>query len=518
MKKLAMILLMTMVLTIQVFAKVNSEIHIVLEEPAVSTAKSGDRLDYNLVVTLPKDYKDKYSSVSVTLLMDENLKVEKTNLSGASVQAGKIDIKVTNDKNTKQNYITFNMNDFDSIKENRIVLHINTVVKKNIKKNQGLKNSFALSYLGKDGKSNTSQKNLQSSTKAEEGKLMVEDIFSNTKVIKGVTEGKAKVIITIDGKEIAKGQADEKGQFALPIKMIQAKTKVSIDATLGDKMMHEFKIVRPESEIYRTDDLETTLDEVVGLESMEELQDYISYGKSLNVSKSSKEDAARLMAAIAQGQYILVKSDVKSSEISDAVMLIKEGIAPIRVPYMSGYEKKKFGPEDSMTRAQVASVFRRLLTGDKVRGDFSSFKDVKGDQWYAGDIATMENYNLISGYEDNTFQPNKGITRAEFASIVQRYLKLPNEETSLTFTDIKSTHWARKDIETLVKHGLMSGRSDREFAPDEKITRSEAAVVIANMMDRKPKVEFLKKYGKNPFTDVKDNHWAKYYIMEVTGN
>lgn len=149
MKKLIVIFLSIFLIFIGVYA--DEDIQVVLEQPAVSSAKSGENLLYNLNIKLPKDYKKKYESFSVSVLMDGNLKVLSTDLVGAEVNPGKINLKTTENSKTSQNIISLNVDDISKIDKENLSLKINTKVRKEIKSGENLENSFVLSYQDRKG-------------------------------------------------------------------------------------------------------------------------------------------------------------------------------------------------------------------------------------------------------------------------------------------------------------------------------------------------------------------------------
>lgn len=106
MKKIFLYIVMAFTLFVNVFAA--EDIQVVLEQPAVSEAKNGDTLKYNLIINLPKDYKSKYSSFSVTLLLDKSIEVKNTKLLNGKESQGKLDIRTTSIKGKEQNIVTIN--------------------------------------------------------------------------------------------------------------------------------------------------------------------------------------------------------------------------------------------------------------------------------------------------------------------------------------------------------------------------------------------------------------------------
>ena len=152
--------------------------------------------------------------------------------------------------------------------------------------------------------------------------------------------------------------------------------------------------------------------------------------------------------------------------------------------YVIGYPDGTVRPNANITRAEVATIFFRLLTDDG-RKEFdtrtSTFSDVADGQWYTRAIATLANAKIVSGYPDGSFRPNDSITRAEMATIIARFANLSAD--GKTFNDI-SGHWAQKYIELAAGNGWINGYSDGSFGPDKKITRAETFAMINRVLDR----------------------------------
>ena len=152
--------------------------------------------------------------------------------------------------------------------------------------------------------------------------------------------------------------------------------------------------------------------------------------------------------------------------------------------YVIGYPDGTVRPNANITRAEVATIFFRLLTDDS-RKEFdtrtSTFSDVADGQWYTRAIATLANAKIVSGYPDGSFRPNDSITRAEMATIIARFANLSAD--GKTFNDI-SGHWAQKYIELAAGNGWINGYSDGSFGPDKKITRAETFAMINRVLDR----------------------------------
>ncbi|NMW85179.1 S-layer homology domain-containing protein [Peptoniphilus sp. AGMB00490] len=518
MKKMLLYIVMTFILFVNVFAA--EDIQVVLEQPAVSEAKSGDTFKYNLIVNLPKNYKEKYSSFSVTLLFDSAIEVKSTKLLDEEESKGKLDIRETSIKGKNQNIVTINANDLSVIKGYKLNLEIITKIKKDIGSSSNLKNSFVLSYVDKGGETKSDQKNLESSTKTQNGTLSIKDVYQDSSEIVGNTEKNASVRVAIDKKVVANVNSDEKGNFKVENLDLKEGSLIRIVAETKDKEASLDYIVKPKVESKKSTELVTENNEEKDLYStiktLEKLTDYVDFAKNLSTAKASNQNEKRIRAAIASAEYVVVKSEVSTEEINKSLEELQKSIEVIRLPYMAGISKDKFAPNEKITRAEAASVLKRIIDDKAIANDTSSFKDVEEGTWYYDNIVFVEKEGLISGYSDGTFRPKEAMTRAQFASMMANYLKLEEGNNPISFKDVKEGFWASKAINTLSSHGIMVGKSKNEFKPNDKITRAEAATIFNKVLDRKVNKSFLDKYSKNTFKDLNRDHWAYYQVIEIT--
>ena len=518
MKKLFLYILMAFTLFVNVFAA--EDIQVVLEQPGLSQVKSGDNLKYNLIVNLPRDYKEKYSSFSVTLLFDKALEVKETRLIDEKEVAGKLDIRETSIKGKDQSIVTINANDLSVIKGDRLNLEINTRVKSDVGSSSNLKNSFVLSYVDKEGATKSDQKNLESSTKTQNGVLTIKDLYDGSSEIQGTTEKNADLRLAIDKKLVATTKADEKGNFIFEGLDLKEGSLLRIVATTKDKEASLDYMVKAKLEAKKSTELvnenNDELETYSTIKTLEKLTDYVDFAKNLSTAKAGIQNERRIRAAIASAEYIVVKSEVSTDEINKSLAELQKSIELIRLPYMSGISSDKFAPNEKITRAEAASVLKRLIDDKAKANGESSFSDLKEGQWFYDNIVFIEKRGLISGYEDGTFKPNEPMTRAQFASMMANYLKLNVGKHPIDFKDVKENYWASEAINALSSHGIMVGKSKNEFKPNDKITRAEAATIFNKILDRKINKSFLDKYSKNPFKDLNRNHWAYYQVMEIT--
>ena len=155
--------------------------------------------------------------------------------------------------------------------------------------------------------------------------------------------------------------------------------------------------------------------------------------------------------------------------------------------YIVGYPNGNVEPNGNITRAEVATIFFRLLT-EEVRTANStqsnSLSDVTRGQWFNHAVSTLSSMGIVKGHNDGTFAPNTPITRAEFAAIAARFDD-KNTDTSSKFTDIAS-HWAKNEIGIAANKGWINGYPDGTFRPNQYITRAEAMTLVNRVLNRLP--------------------------------
>lgn len=185
--------------------------------------------------------------------------------------------------------------------------------------------------------------------------------------------------------------------------------------------------------------------------------------------------------------------------------------------YIIGYPDGSVRPNGSLTREEVAEIFYRLLTDEtiaEIETTKNSFSDVEADRWSNTAVSTMAKGGYVVGYEDGTFRPTKEITRAEFVTIVAKFLDTELETEASAFTDAKN-HWAEQYINVALAENLISGYTDDTFKPDEAITRAEAITIINKLLVRNVE-EGCVLDGTVEFTDLEKSDWYYYQILEAT--
>ena len=185
--------------------------------------------------------------------------------------------------------------------------------------------------------------------------------------------------------------------------------------------------------------------------------------------------------------------------------------------FLVGYADGTFGPERNMTRAEVTTMFARLLT-EQIEADktySSTFNDVAKGCWAANYIGYMQQFGIVTGYTDGSFRPDAPVTRAEFAAIASRFEKLT--QGSASFTDVPDTHWAVRYINFAATRGWVTGYEDGTFKPEHSITRAEVAAVTCRLLERSADQTYIRSHiGElRTFADVTESHWAYWYAMEA---
>ena len=182
--------------------------------------------------------------------------------------------------------------------------------------------------------------------------------------------------------------------------------------------------------------------------------------------------------------------------------------------YVIGYPDGTVHPNGQITRAEVATIFFRLLRDEVRDGAFTTsntYSDVAYGKWYNNPISTMSALGIITGYPDGTFKPNKPITRAEFAAIAARFDETQSGK-SATFSDVIG-HWAAKEIGIAYYNDWIKGYPDGTFKPDQNITRAEAMTLINRVLERKPESPADLLTNMNKWTDNMDT--SKWYYLDI---
>lgn len=192
------------------------------------------------------------------------------------------------------------------------------------------------------------------------------------------------------------------------------------------------------------------------------------------------------------------------------------------VAYIIGYEDGTVRPGANITRAEVATIFFRLLT-DETRESYwsqsSGFTDVASGAWYNNAVSTLTRAGILDGYEDGSFRPNASITRAEFTKIAVSFFKHVVGASSNPFNDVPDSAWYAEFVKAAAELGLIDGYEDGTFRPNAPITRAEACTIVNRTLGRAPdKDNLLPEHEMLTWPDNSRDAWYYAQIQEATNS
>lgn len=192
------------------------------------------------------------------------------------------------------------------------------------------------------------------------------------------------------------------------------------------------------------------------------------------------------------------------------------------VAYIIGYEDGTVRPGANITRAEVATIFFRLLA-DETRESYwsqsSGFTDVASGAWYNNAVSTLTRAGILDGYEDGSFRPNASITRAEFTKIAVSFFKHVGGASSNPFNDVPDSAWYAEFVKAAAELGLIDGYEDGTFRPNAPITRAEACTIVNRTLGRAPdKDNLLPEHEMLTWPDNSRDAWYYAQIQEATNS
>ena len=191
--------------------------------------------------------------------------------------------------------------------------------------------------------------------------------------------------------------------------------------------------------------------------------------------------------------------------------------------YIIGYTDGNVRPGGNITRAEVATIFFRLLTQSSRASMWSknnNFPDVSAAAWYNNAISTLTRGNILTGYPDGNFRPKNTITRAELAAIAVRFASaddIAQVTNRPSFSDI-SGHWAQDHITLAGALGYVNGYPDGSFRPNTPITRAEVANLTNNVLNRHVESADDLLSGMKTWPDNTSGTWYYLPIQEATNS
>lgn len=207
-----------------------------------------------------------------------------------------------------------------------------------------------------------------------------------------------------------------------------------------------------------------------------------------------------------EANYRVIPADPKETGVAE-LLNTKDHIL-----YMIGDDKGDFRPNASISRAEVATAFFRLLNDQNVKIT-QHFDDVSAKNWYVQPVETLASLHIIEGVGSGTFEPNRAITRAEFAAIAARFANALTAGTS--FADVDEDAWYAVFVSTAASFGWINGVGNGMYEPNRPITRTEAAAIINRMLLRISDWIEVDAGAGRQFPDVGENFWGRYEISEA---
>ena len=187
--------------------------------------------------------------------------------------------------------------------------------------------------------------------------------------------------------------------------------------------------------------------------------------------------------------------------------------------YIIGRKDGLVHPEAQVTRAEVATIFFRMLT-DESRNELWSqsnpYSDITPDMWCNAAVSTMTRAGVIQGFKDGTFRPNAPITRAEFATIAVRFFEVAYSGND-KFSDIEG-HWAADYINKAAEAAIIAGFQDGTFRPNTNITRAQAMTIFNRVLGRAPEKDHLLSNMITWPDNMDTNAWYYATMQEATNS
>ncbi|MBQ9985674.1 MAG: S-layer homology domain-containing protein [Oscillospiraceae bacterium] len=242
--------------------------------------------------------------------------------------------------------------------------------------------------------------------------------------------------------------------------------------------------------------------------------------KSLTVKTADGRDIAVIKKSNTTYTFTMPAADVTvTSDFKAAIADPADtGVGDIlntddHIAYMFGYPEGDFRPQGNITRAEVCQMFYNLMRNKEVT-ETAPFSDVDQNQWYAKAVNKLSEMKIINGVGNNKFEPNRAITRAEFATIVARFVT--PTRNAFDFVDVTTDHWAYSYVSTAAGYGWINGVGDNKFEPSRNILRAEAATLVNHMLGRIADKEAIDAGRAKVWPDVGNTYWGRYEVAETT--
>ena len=173
--------------------------------------------------------------------------------------------------------------------------------------------------------------------------------------------------------------------------------------------------------------------------------------------------------------------------------------------FVKGYPDGSFRPDQKVIRAEIATMLAQFV---KVNDSLANrFNDIKTSDWYFDSFKTLVNAGIITGYGDDNYRPNEGVTRAQAVTMIAKLKGLTPKVGS--FKDVKANEWYAGYAGAAKEAGIVVGYSDGTFGGDKIVTRAEIIAMINRAFD------IPTKESRKVFSDLPENHWAYKDIQKA---
>jgi hypothetical protein len=225
-------------------------------------------------------------------------------------------------------------------------------------------------------------------------------------------------------------------------------------------------------------------------------------------------DDEGVVTAVKQGETtVTVKHTASGKTDTSDVIVFLVGDEPTPLgqvefyePYVYGYPDQTFRPSNSVTRAEVATMFAKILRLNIDYTGTQQFNDVIPGTWYYNYVQAINRTNIFVGGSNGKFRPNEPITRAEMATVFGKfweYLGTPVNNNNVSIADVNNSHWASNYIYMMYNAGIVTGFEDGSYRPEDPTLREHVVGMINTLIDR-PAFDA----PTSKFTDIDKSHWA----------
>ena len=337
------------------------------------------------------------------------------------------------------------------------------------------------------------------------------------------------ISVTDKNDNYASGKTDKAGQITVPTGSGKTnedgKVTTGYEDADGDRWTLTVKVIR-------TDTKRPISGSAVSIGKTGNITVKLPDGTDLDAKHQVTVIVTDHKKAPQQGKNVTVKGDLgqsaagktdKNGELTvpEVEQTERHGV------YIVGYTDGTFGPSRSMTRAEAAAIFARLLAeknGDTISTVANTrFTDIPAHAWYSGYAKYLNNNGVTYGKSKTIFAPNDAITRAEFTTLAVRFFDVYGDgdaeimEQYKDFNDVSDGYWAAAYIKAAAKHGWINGYGDGSFRADDEINRAEVVTIVNRLLGREADEDYIAGNLRklNTFPDVSRKHWAYYAVMEA---